>query len=96
MDGELTVDYGEVKAAILCRYDIAEETDSQKFLSTQKGVEESYFDLVVRLRDLASKWLWGCEIREKVVEKIVVKQFKEGFSPALKISLREKKLISGA
>ena len=96
MDGELTVDYGEVKAAILRRYNITEETHSQKFRSTQKGVEELYVDLVVNLRDLASKWLWGCKTIEKVVEKIVVEQFIEGLPPALKISLEEKKLTSGA
>ena len=47
MDGELTVDYGEVKAAILHRYDIIEETHRQKYRSTRKGVEESYDDLVI-------------------------------------------------
>ena len=92
MDGELTVDYGEVKAAILCRYDINKETHHQKFHSIRKGVEESYVDFVVRLRDLASKWLRGCETREKIVEKIVMEQFIEGLPPAPKISLREKKL----
>ena len=96
MDDELTVDYGEVKAAILYRYDITEETHRQKFRSTQKGIEESYVDLVVRLKDLASKWLRGCETREKVVKKIVVEQFIEGLPPALKTSLREKKLTLGA
>ena len=57
MDGELTVDYGKVKETILCKYNITEETHLQKFRSTWKGVEELYVDLVIRLRDLASKWL---------------------------------------
>ena len=38
----------------------------------------------------------GCETREKIVEKVVVEQFIEGLPQALKISLREKKLTSGA
>ena len=33
LDGELTVNYGEVKEAILRRYDITEEKHSQKFHS---------------------------------------------------------------
>ena len=53
MNVELIVVYGEVKAAILHRYDI--ETHCQKLCSTRKGVEESYVDLVFRLRDIASK-----------------------------------------
>ena len=36
MDSELTVNYREVKAAILHRYDIT-ETHCQKICSTQKG-----------------------------------------------------------
>ena len=57
MDGELTVNYGEVKAALLRRYDITEETHHKKFYSTRKVVEESYVDVVIKLKDLASKWL---------------------------------------
>ena len=94
MNGELTVNYGEVKAAILCKY--YKKTHHQKFRSTWKGIEESYVPLVIILRDLASKWLRGCETREKVVEKVVVEQFIESLPLALKISLREKKVSSGA
>ena len=38
----------------------------------------------------------GSVRQEKVVEKIVVEQFVEGLPPAFKISLKEKKLTSGA
>ena len=48
LDGEISVDYGEVKAAILYKYYITEETHSQKFRSTQKDVEVSYVDVEVR------------------------------------------------
>ena len=64
-----------MKADLLCGYDISGETHCQRFHSTRKGVEESYVDLVVGLRNLSSKWLRGCETREKVVEKIVVEPF---------------------
>ena len=65
LNGELTADCKEVKTAILHRYDITEEIHCQKFHSTQKGVEESYVNLVIRLRDLASKRSRWCETREK-------------------------------
>ena len=47
MNGELTVTYGAVRVATVCRYDITEETHCQKFRSTQKGVEELYVHLEI-------------------------------------------------
>ena len=90
MEGKLTVNYWEVKASILLKYGITEVTLCQKFHSTRKGVEKSYVNLVISLNELANMWLWECETREKVAEKIVVEKFIEGLPPSLKISLREK------
>ena len=51
------LDYDVVKAAILRRYDITEETYCQRFRASTKGVEEMHRELATRLGDLANKWL---------------------------------------
>ena len=65
-------EYKEVKKAILCRYDISEETYRQRFRSTRRKDGESYTELSTRLKSLATKWLAGCDSVATVIEKLVV------------------------
>ena len=59
MDYNHIVDYVELKAAILRRYAITEETYRQKFRTIRKSGNETYVELKVWLRDLANN---GCGI----------------------------------
>ena len=68
------LDYSKVKAAILKRYNISEETYRQRFRITRKKEGESYSELVVRLEDLGHKWTAGCETVEEVMEKVILEQ----------------------
>ena len=52
---EVALSYDAVKAAILRRYDITEET----YRAAVRSNEESHRDLSIRLGDLANKWLRG-------------------------------------
>ena len=47
--------YGEVKKAILRRYDINEETYRQRFRGAKRKDSESYVELATHLDDLAMK-----------------------------------------
>ena len=74
LSAEDAAKYPEVKAAILRRYDINEETYRQRFRETRKKTGESYNELVIRLQDQFKKWTMGCKTVEEVSEKIVTEQ----------------------
>ena len=67
--------YEKLKAAILQRYDITEESYRQRFRSVRKKTGESSRELVSRLNDLAHKWLKDCESVDEVKDKVVLEQF---------------------
>ena len=69
-----------VKAAILRRYDITDETYCQRFRGVSKSMVESHRDVSIRLENLANKWLKGLTTVEQVKEAIVL-QDSTGFSP---------------
>ena len=69
---EDALEYDGVKAAILRRYDITEETYRQRFREITKNVVESHRDVSIRLGDLANKWLKGLTTVEQVKEAIVL------------------------
>ena len=52
--------YDRVKAAIFRRYDINEETYRRRFREVKPKENETPVELVIRVRDLAKKWLKGC------------------------------------
>ena len=85
MDYNHTDDYAEVKAAILRRYAITEETYRQIFRTIHKSGNETYVELMVWLRDLANKWMWDCKSVEAVIEKLAVEQFMDRMTPQLHV-----------
>ena len=87
----LADDYSEVKSAILKRYGVNIEAYRQRFRAATRGKDETNFDLVMRLEDLAGKWLVKCETMEEIKELIVVEQFLETLPQHLRIWLKEKK-----
>ena len=49
---------------------------------------------MVRLRDLANKWMQDCKSVEAVIEKLVVEQFMDGLPPQLRVWMLERRLTS--
>ena len=80
----------EVKAAILRRYNITEETYRQRFRSDKRKDSESFMELVIRLQDLFQKWTAGCKTVEEVSEKMVIEQLLNTMPSDLRIWIKEK------
>ena len=83
--------YDAVKAAILRRYDITEETYRQRFRAAVRSHEESHRDLSIRLGDLANKWLRGVNTVELVKEAIIQEQLLNTLTPAVRVWVKERK-----
>ena len=90
------LDYGKVKAAILKRYNISEETYRQRFRVARRKDRESYSELVVRLEDLGHKWMAGCTTLEEVMEKVLMEQLLTTMPNDLRIWVAERKPCTGA
>ena len=85
------LDYDVVKAAILRRYDITEETYRQRFRASTKGVEETHRELATRLGDLANKWLKDVTTVDQIKDAVVLEQFLNCLSPTIRIWIKERK-----
>ena len=83
--------YKQVKAAILRRYDINEETYRQRFRTTWRKEGEVYVELAIRLQDLLKKWVAECETVEAVLEKVTTEQLLNTMLAELKIWVGERK-----
>ena len=74
MDPAQASDYGEVKAAILRRYDISEETYRRRLRAVAKKDGESYRELTTRVQDLFGKWTRRCTTMEELKELMMMEQ----------------------
>ena len=72
-DGD-SMDYKQVKEAILKCYNISEETYRQCFRAAKQKEEETYTELVVHLEDLIHKWTASCETIRDVLERFTIEQ----------------------
>ena len=91
MADEQARDYGLVKVAILQRYDINEETYRRRFRSVKPLDNETPLELVIRVRDLAGKWLKDYRTRGDVVDAIVTEQFVNVLPEDVKVWVKERK-----
>ncbi len=83
-------DYDRLKEAILRRYDITDESYRQRFRSGKRGRDESNRELVVRLNDLATKWLKSKETRNDVLDQIILEQFLKTLNDDVRVFVRER------
>ena len=91
LSAEAASDYDQLKAAILRRYDINDETYRQRFrAATQKG-GEAFRELATRLQDLARKWTRECTTVEELLEAIVVEQLIHTLPEDIRVWVRERK-----
>ena len=91
MEQTAAMKYEEVKAAILRRYEINEETYRQRFRTATRKSTERGRELVVRLQDSAKKWTKGCKDKDEVVDLIVLEQFLTTLSPQACTWIKERK-----
>ena len=85
------LNYDAVKAAILRRYSITEETYRQWFHASTKGAEETHRVLAIRLGDLADKWLKGVTTVKQIKDAVILEQFLNGLSPTIRVWIKERK-----
>ena len=67
-------DYDEVKAAILRRYNINEETYRQRFRSLKVREGEAPRELVTRLTHLATRWTRECTSKKELLDLMIKEQ----------------------
>ena len=68
-------DYDGVKAAILTRYGVSEETYRQRFRASTMNMRETNRELAMRLMDLQDKWLKTLSSMREIKEVIGIEQF---------------------
>ena len=67
--------YNGVKAAILLRYGVSEESYRRRFWSATRRTGETNHELTLRLMDLQNKWLKSYSNVEAIREAIGIEQF---------------------
>ena len=91
MPADDAADYSLLKAAILKRYNISEETYRQRLRTTTRTEGETNQELAVRLQDLAQKWMKGCTAPEQFVDLIAMEQLLNTLPPDIRIWVSERK-----
>ena len=84
-----------MKATIFQCYDINEETYHRRFRTVKPKENETPVELVIRVRDLAEKWLKDCGDRQAVIDTVVKEQFVELLPDDVRIWAKERKPRSG-
>uniref|UniRef100_A0A3B3WMR2 SCAN box domain-containing protein n=1 Tax=Poecilia mexicana TaxID=48701 RepID=A0A3B3WMR2_9TELE len=91
MAAEDSCDYGEVKAAILTKYEINEEVYRQRFREPDVRVNETPREFYNRLKDLYLKWIQPQKRRkDKIGEILILEQFYSSLSPELRVWVKER------
>ncbi|XP_057693505.1 uncharacterized protein LOC130916648 [Corythoichthys intestinalis] len=68
MDVDVSMNYDQVKSAILQKYEINSETYRQRFRSLQVDPEETPKELYIRLKELYGKWVQPRELQVWIKE----------------------------
>ena len=91
MEHDRATDYAAMKAAILHRYEITEETYRQRFRTAKRKEGEMQTELVIRLKDAARNWMKKCTTREELFDAVVLEQFVNTLEPAARVWVKERK-----
>ncbi|KAJ8246605.1 hypothetical protein GJAV_G00253360, partial [Gymnothorax javanicus] len=90
MDTDDSLDYDQVKAAILSKYDINTETYRQRFRSLEVNPDESPKELYARLKELYGKWIQPKgKTTHEIGEMIILEQYLRMLSLELQVWIRE-------
>ena len=86
-----------MKAAILDKYNINQETYRLQFRATEVREDETPKELYVRLKDVYQKWVQPQQhTKEEIAEVFVLEQFLRMVSPDLQIWIKERNPSSAA
>ena len=91
LSSEDSKDFAKVKEAIFKRFDINEEMYHQRFLAAKAKEGESLTEIVMRLTDMAAKWLKECKTKAKMIDMIVMEQFITMLPEEIRVWVKEHK-----
>ncbi len=90
MDVDDSLEYEELKSAILRKYDINRESYRQRFHTLDVEPLESPKELYVRLKELYEKWMQPKNLSfEEIGEVIILEQYLRMLSPEIQVWVRE-------
>ncbi|XP_023182633.1 uncharacterized protein LOC111606305 [Xiphophorus maculatus] len=90
MDVDLSMNYDQVKLAVLQKYDINSETYWQRFRLLQVEPEETPKELYIRLKELYIKWVQtNGKTVEQINEIMILEQYLRMLSPELQVWIKE-------
>ena len=89
MEHDRATDYSVMKAAILHRYEITEETYCQRFRTAKRKEGEMQTELVIRIKDAARNWVKKCTTRDELFDAVVLEQFINTLEPATRVWVKE-------
>ena len=91
MAAEDAGEYECLKAAILKRYNINEETYRVRFRAVARKPEEGYAEMATRVMDLLRRWTRECTSMEEVMEVVAVEQMLNSLPAEVRVWVRERK-----
>ena len=91
MEDEEAGDYDALKAAILRRYDINEETYRQRLRTVSRRRDESYREMATRAMELTRKWMKECNKAQDCFECITVEQLLNSMNEEVRVWVTERK-----
>ena len=90
MPADQTGDYAELKAAILRRYNINEETYRQRFRTAKLGDGETPRKLATQQSDLALRYTKDCHTAAEVRQLVVKEQLLNTLSVDIRVWVSER------
>ena len=91
LSSEEAADYTKFKEAILHRYNVTVDSYRQQFRATFKKPGESYQELVMRLGQLARKWLEDYTTVEAIQDQVILEQLLNTLPKDMCIFVKERK-----
>ena len=91
MEDEEAGNYDALKAAILRRYDINEETYRQRLRTVSRRRDESYREMSTRARELTRKWTKECNNVQDFIKCITVEQLLNSMEEEVRVWVTERK-----
>ena len=91
MAAEDAGEYEQLKATILKRYNIKEETYRVRFRVVARKPKEGYAEMASRVMDLLRKWMRECTSMEEVMEVVAVEQMLNALPAEMRVWVCERK-----
>lgn len=93
---EDSLNYEQVKAAILCAYKLAPEAHRQKFRNHNKSPGQTYVEFAREKGTLFDKWCCSCKVGDytSLREMLLLEEFKRCLPDRIVVYLNEQKVSS--